>query len=204
VRIVLASAEFSKEITSSVLWLAAHQIDVRCVRIRPYGDADRVLLDVQQIIPLPEAEEFQVRIREKQSEDRSSRRSRKASKRFRVSAEGQLFTDLPRNHAVLRVVSELCQRGVTPDEIATAIPWRKKVFLAADGELNSKDFESAVSVSSPIGVVVGNWFRADGELIHSQGKTYAFSWSWGGRAEEAMRNLVEQLGKGKIAVEAEP
>jgi hypothetical protein len=36
VRIVLASADFSREITSSVLWLAAHGIDIRCVRLKPY------------------------------------------------------------------------------------------------------------------------------------------------------------------------
>ena len=37
VRIVLASAEFSRELTSSVLWLNGYDIDVRCVssRLRP-------------------------------------------------------------------------------------------------------------------------------------------------------------------------
>ena len=35
VRIVLASAEFSKELTSSVLWLIDHTIDIRCVRLKP-------------------------------------------------------------------------------------------------------------------------------------------------------------------------
>lgn len=36
VRIVLAAAEFSKELTSSVLWLNARGLDIRCVRMRPY------------------------------------------------------------------------------------------------------------------------------------------------------------------------
>lgn len=36
VRIVLASAEFSKEITTSVLWLNDHGLDIRCIRLRPY------------------------------------------------------------------------------------------------------------------------------------------------------------------------
>jgi len=39
VRIVLVSAEFSKEITTSVLWLNAHALDIRCVRLRPYARA---------------------------------------------------------------------------------------------------------------------------------------------------------------------
>ena len=60
VRIVLASAEFSKEVTSSVLWLIDHTIDIRCVRMKPYALDGRILVDVQQIIPLPEAQEYQV------------------------------------------------------------------------------------------------------------------------------------------------
>lgn len=52
VRIVLAAAEFSKELTSSVLWLIDVSIDIRCVRLKPYALARRILVDVQQIIPL--------------------------------------------------------------------------------------------------------------------------------------------------------
>ncbi|MEQ9447572.1 MAG: hypothetical protein RLN70_01540, partial [Rhodospirillaceae bacterium] len=73
VRIVLASAEFSKELTSSVLWLLDHDIDIRCVRLKPYSFNDRLLVDVQQIIPLPEAAEFQVQVREKARKERESR-----------------------------------------------------------------------------------------------------------------------------------
>ena len=57
-RIVLVSAEFSKEITTSVLWLNERALDIRCVRLRPYALEARVLLDVQQVIPLPEADAF--------------------------------------------------------------------------------------------------------------------------------------------------
>ncbi|MFO1062791.1 MAG: hypothetical protein U0892_02810 [Pirellulales bacterium] len=58
VRIVLASAEFGKEITTAVLWLRDKGVDIRCVRIKPYGTKELTVLDVQQVIPLPEAEDF--------------------------------------------------------------------------------------------------------------------------------------------------
>jgi len=73
VRIVLASAEFSKELTTAVLWLNDHGLDIRCVRIKPYKDNGRVLVDIQPIIPLPEALEFQVQIKEKQQRERAAR-----------------------------------------------------------------------------------------------------------------------------------
>lgn len=73
VRIVLASADFSKELTTAVLWLNERSVDIRCVRMTPYTYGDRTLLDVQQVIPLPEAEEYQVRVREKASQERAAR-----------------------------------------------------------------------------------------------------------------------------------
>lgn len=73
VRIVLVSAEFSKELTTSVMWLNKQGLDIRCIRLKPYADNGRVLIDVQQIIPLPEAAEYQFRIREKQERDKTAR-----------------------------------------------------------------------------------------------------------------------------------
>lgn len=75
VRIVLISAEFSREITSAVLWLNERDVDIRCVRLRPHAMDGKLVLDVQQIIPLPEAADYSVRLREKKREERQTRRS---------------------------------------------------------------------------------------------------------------------------------
>ncbi|HYK16365.1 MAG TPA: hypothetical protein VEV37_00030 [Bryobacteraceae bacterium] len=72
VRIVMVSREFSKEITTSVLWLNDHDIDVRCVGLRPYAFDSRVLLDVQQIIPLPEADFYNGAAKEKSGRTQDS------------------------------------------------------------------------------------------------------------------------------------
>ena len=76
VRIVLASAEFSKELTTAVMWLNDHGLDIRCVRMQPYEDNDRLLVDVQQVIPLPEAAAYQVQVREKEQRGRQERAER--------------------------------------------------------------------------------------------------------------------------------
>ncbi len=73
VRIVLAAEGFSREITTAVMWLNDHSLDIRCVRMKPHRLGDQVLLDVQQVIPLPEAAEYQVRIREKSEVARGAR-----------------------------------------------------------------------------------------------------------------------------------
>ena len=76
VRIVLVSEDFGKELTTAVLWLRERDIDIRCVRLRPYQDGEKRLIDVQQIIPLPEANEYQVQLREKEQVGRKTRAER--------------------------------------------------------------------------------------------------------------------------------
>ena len=49
IRIVLVSAEFSKELTTSVVWLNEQGLDIRCVRMSPYDNDGQVLLDVQTV-----------------------------------------------------------------------------------------------------------------------------------------------------------
>jgi hypothetical protein len=73
VRIILVSAEFSKEVTSTALWLNEKGLDVSCVRLKPYKIAEKVLVDIQQIIPLPEAADYQNQLRKKEEEERQSR-----------------------------------------------------------------------------------------------------------------------------------
>ena len=36
VRIILVAADFSKELTTTVLWLNERDLDIRCLRVRPY------------------------------------------------------------------------------------------------------------------------------------------------------------------------
>lgn len=76
VRIVLAAADFSTEITTTALWLLDRDIDIRCVRMRPYKHKDETLLHIEQVIPLKSAEQFMVRQREKSRSERHSRDGR--------------------------------------------------------------------------------------------------------------------------------
>lgn len=76
VRVVLASAEFSKELTTSVMWLNDRDLNIKCVRMKPYIDDGRLLIDVQQVIPLPEATSYQIQLREKERMERKDRSER--------------------------------------------------------------------------------------------------------------------------------
>jgi hypothetical protein len=70
VRIVLVSSDFSTELTSAVLWLNKHDLDITCIRLRPYRMGSEVLIDATQIIPLPEAADYEVKVRAQEKETR--------------------------------------------------------------------------------------------------------------------------------------
>lgn len=77
VRVILVSSDFSTELTTSVLWLNKHDLDIVCVRLRPYRLGDRMLIDAAQIIPLPEAAEYEVKVRAAAQETRIAKTARK-------------------------------------------------------------------------------------------------------------------------------
>ena len=64
-RILLAARDFPRELTTSVLWLRDQGIDIRCTLLLPYRVEGTLVLDVTQMIPLPEADDYMVRIRDK-------------------------------------------------------------------------------------------------------------------------------------------
>ncbi|MFO0859088.1 MAG: DUF4268 domain-containing protein [Phycisphaerales bacterium] len=66
VRIVLVAADFSKELTTAVLWLNERDLDIRCVRLKPYTSGAEIIIDAQQVVPLPEAEEYTIQIKQKE------------------------------------------------------------------------------------------------------------------------------------------
>lgn len=77
VRIILASADFSTELTTAVLWLNDQGMDIRCIRLKPYTLHGELVLDVQQLIPLPEAQQYQVQIQAKHQRQRDAGNSRR-------------------------------------------------------------------------------------------------------------------------------
>ena len=198
VRIVLAAAEFSKELTTAVMWLNQHELDIRCVRIKPYKDGDRLLLDVQQVLPLPEAEDFQVQIREKQQRERAARQSSKDFTRYDVTVAGQSEKGLNKRNAIFFAVKGLCDLGVPPDEIRDTITYQKKrLFRSVDGEVGADEFVSRLVAEQKSGgdrFEPRRYYCKDTDLIVSGGRTYAFWNQWGRNiAYEAIQELSRRF-----------
>lgn len=68
-RIILVANNYRKEVTSTVLWLLNYGVQIQCFRATPFSRNEDVFLQIEQIIPLPETQEFMIDAQEKKKED---------------------------------------------------------------------------------------------------------------------------------------
>lgn len=180
VRIVLVSADFSRELTTTVLWLNASGLDIRCVRLRPYSLDGRTLLEVDQIIPLREAQDYWVRVKEKQEEARQVSESGADFTRYDLTVNGKTYARLWKRGLIRQVIAAAVDSGMTLDRLTSIIPARK--FLIVDGPLRGAAFLSgakAVREESDYVFRPERFFTNDDKLIDIGTKTIAVSKMWG-------------------------
>ena len=184
IKIVLVSANFSKELSTTVMWLNDFGLDIQCVRIAPYTHNGEVLLDVQTIIPLPEVADYQVRIRDKKRAQEAKSNAKDYTK-YNVTVAGETYEGLNKRRMILRVVSEVIKNGNSPDEIHTVVPVKKSnLFEKLDGILTSDQFVKQLTVAKSR-ERASRYFSGEDELFRVTGKTYALTNQWGATTVEA-------------------
>lgn len=88
-RIILASENFGKELTTCVMWLndswlSATGQEIKCIRLQLHRNGHEILVETSLVIPLPEASDYRIRLaqrkeeaREQEARERSSGKSRR-------------------------------------------------------------------------------------------------------------------------------
>jgi hypothetical protein len=206
VRIVLVSAEFSKELTTAVLWLNHQGLDIRCVRLKPYNLDGRVLVDVQQIIPLPEATEYTIRVANKERQEKVAREAHRDYTKFNVTIDGVRRERLPKRQVMLLLIRRLVEAGIPPHKIAEAVPKRgDRLFRSADGKLDRAAFRERVGQemkNKGRAFDPDRYFCDTEELMHIDGRTYAVTNQWGATTQETIDALRTAFGDQGFTVEA--
>ena len=93
-RLMFIAANFRKEVTSTVLWLCEHRIDASCFKVVPYGFGEELFVDIQQVIPTPEAADFMISMAEKETEQKTAQGALKSRHRLRLEFWGQALEAL--------------------------------------------------------------------------------------------------------------
>ena len=202
VRIVLVSADFGREITTTVLWLNRFDgMDICCIRLVPYEVEGKVLLDIQQVLPLPEATDYQVRLRRKDAARERARSSGRDYTRFHIVVDGTALPAENKRHAMRVMVEQLVAQGAPPHEIATTLPPRK--LRVIHGSVTDGDaVRDALAANYP-GIDVHRYF-CDSPLVDDEtGETYVLNNQWGRNTEETLATLAGAFGQQKVSFERE-
>lgn len=84
-RIIFIAANFRREVTATVLWLLSRGIRAQCFKVTPFAFGEELMIDIQQIIPTPEAADFMIGMSSKESEEKAVQDTQK--KRYELRLE---------------------------------------------------------------------------------------------------------------------
>ena len=93
-RIFFIANNYRKEVTSTVLWLLDHDIQIRCFKATPYSLGEELFLQIEQIIPLPETAEYMIDAKEKEKEKKGESKKVEETKSQLVSLWSSLKEEL--------------------------------------------------------------------------------------------------------------
>lgn len=177
VRIILVSEGFSIELTTTVLWLCARDVDIRCVKMTPYRHEGKLLVQTEQVIPPPEAEDMIVKIGIKRAEERSARPMQAKlppDLTFEITVCGNKHPHLKYEEATFKAVELLKQCGVTLEQIQAALPPNR--LVSCGGRLSPEEMKRAIEqIVSPKGAQLSatKYLCDDEHLIFDGDQTWA-------------------------------
>ncbi len=179
VKIILVSSGFSKELTTAALWLRDYNLDIRCVKMTPYRHNEQLLVHAELVIPIPEAEEYTIKIATKNAEQRSVRpRGERlpSDQKFEITVGGQTISGLGYETVVPEAIKLLMKQGVSLERIQGALSERR--LTSAEGRLSRDEMEEridAAKIKGPRGRVYSSsdFQCEDGALFFDGGRTWA-------------------------------
>ena len=71
-RLMMVAAKFRKEVTSTALWLLGQGISIQCFKVTPHAFGEQLFINIEQIIPTPEAKELMIGISAKEAEEKTT------------------------------------------------------------------------------------------------------------------------------------
>jgi hypothetical protein len=175
-RIILIAANFRKEVTSTVLWLLNFKMRIQCFRITPGVKDDDIFVNIDQIIPTKDVEEFMIGLASKSLDEVVAATEEKT----RVKTRRQFWTELlkvaatrsprfqniaPSNHGWIAAGSGIGR--VSFNFAAGKAYGRAELYIdRGEKEENKGIFDELISQKEAIDTAFGGsltWERLDGK-----------------------------------------
>ena len=156
----------------------------------------RILLDIQQVIPLPEAAQYQVAIREKEAQQAVVRTSERNLTKYQLTIGDRVYSNLAGRRVIYELIAEAISQGVTIATITEALAGKGgAVFLSAEGRLSEEELRART------GNTGSGFFCQDGLLLHAEGRTLAVSKRWGDQLMDSISSVSDLISFPAITIE---
>lgn len=83
-RIMMVAGKFRKEVTSTVLWLMNFNIRIQCFKVTPFVFGEQLLLNIEQILPIKDTEDFSISMATKVQDEIATQESLKSRHLIRL------------------------------------------------------------------------------------------------------------------------
>jgi hypothetical protein len=173
-RIILVAANFRKEVTSTVLWLLNFKMRIQCFRVTPWSSGAETFLDVDQIIPTKDVEEFMIGLASKSLDEVEAVTEEKNRHRVRRQFWTQLLKSAGVKTPRFQNISPGHQHWIAAGSGLRGVPFqfvagknfgRVELYIdRGDKEENKQIFDDLSSQKAMIEKVFGNaftWERLD-------------------------------------------
>jgi hypothetical protein len=196
VRIILVSADFGRELMTTVLWLNRFEgLDIRCVQLLPYRVGDHVLVDVRQIVPLPEATDYQVRVRRKERQRERAQRDGRDFTRYHIVVDGQELPDVNKRNAMRLMVSKLAERGAALQSMKELL--HPRVFKSVPGHFESDETVRTAFLAADPRIDIGRFYFE--YPLFEDGHTWIMTRMWGRDTEPSLTILRDAFPEAGVS-----
>lgn len=175
-RIILVAGRFRKEVTSTVVWLLNFKIRLQCFRATPYASGDELFLNVAQIIPTQEAEDFMIGLAEKAQDEIAAATADKTRYALRQEFWRLLFSIVNRKTDLFANITPSTRnwvpassgtRGVSFNFVVTRDGVKVELYIdRGDKSENERMFDELALQRDAIDPAFGDglvWERLDGK-----------------------------------------
>lgn len=173
-RIILIAANFRKEVTSTIIWLMNFNLQVQCFKVTPYSMSEELFLNLEQIIPTKDAEDYVIGLAAKAQDELTTSKAEESRHRIRREFWTGLLASMQKKSSLYSNISPSTYswigagsgvRGVGLNFSATQSYGRAEVYIDRGEQVENKEvFDMLKSMADGIETKFGGalvWERLE-------------------------------------------
>ena len=104
-RIMMVAGKFRKEVTSTVLWLMNYNIRIQCFKVTPFVFGDNLLLNVEQLLPIRDTEDYAISMATKMQDEIATQESARNRHNVRMEFWTEFLNESNRQNKLFSNIS---------------------------------------------------------------------------------------------------